>query len=49
MSRVVPLLPPRLLDGADEPTMERLLTRLPAAAYADCATRWITEGAALDR
>lgn len=47
--RVAPLLLPWLLDGVDEPTAERLLARLPAAAYADCTARWIAEDAALDR
>ncbi|MEV6394456.1 hypothetical protein AB0M39_06670 [Streptomyces sp. NPDC051907] len=47
--RVAPLLPPWLLDGVDDPTAERRLARLPAAAYADCTARWIAEHAALDR
>ncbi|MFF5705542.1 hemerythrin domain-containing protein [Streptomyces sp. NPDC012794] len=44
-----PRLLPWLLDGADEPTAERLLARLPAAAYDACTTRWIPAYAALDR
>nr|MDT0519180.1 hemerythrin domain-containing protein [Streptomyces sp. DSM 41633] len=44
-----PLLLPWLLDGADEPTAQRLLARLPASAYAACTARWIPEYALLDR
>ncbi|MFD7784058.1 hemerythrin domain-containing protein [Streptomyces nojiriensis] len=44
-----PLLLPWLLDGADEPTAERLLARLPAPAYAACTARWIPAYADLDR
>ncbi|WP_327411898.1 hemerythrin domain-containing protein [Streptomyces sp. NBC_01233] len=44
-----PLLLPWLLDGADEPTAERLLARLPAPAYAACTARWIPAYAVLDR
>ncbi|GAA2800846.1 hemerythrin domain-containing protein [Kitasatospora aburaviensis] len=44
-----PLLMPWLLDGADESTAERLLSRLPAAAYAACTERWIPAYVVLDR
>jgi iron-sulfur cluster repair protein YtfE (RIC family) len=44
-----PLLLPWLLDGADKPTRARLLTQLPAHAYAACTTRWIPAYTALDR
>ncbi|MDX3537734.1 hemerythrin domain-containing protein [Streptomyces sp. MB09-01] len=49
IDRNAPLLLPWLLDGADEPTAERLLARLPAPAYAACTARWIPAYAALDR
>ncbi len=47
--RVAPLLLPWLLDGVDEPTAERFLVRLTAAAYAGCTARWIPECAAPGR
>ncbi|WP_330334501.1 hemerythrin domain-containing protein [Streptomyces sp. NBC_00536] len=44
-----PLLLPWLLDGADKPTMTRLLAQLPAPAYAACTARWIPAYTAFDR
>ncbi|MFF7178032.1 hemerythrin domain-containing protein [Streptomyces sp. NPDC008121] len=49
IDRDAPLLLPWLLDGADEPTTRRLLSRLPAPVYAACTARWIPAYALLDR
>ncbi|WP_405657326.1 hemerythrin domain-containing protein [Streptomyces sp. RK9] len=44
-----PLLLPWLLDGADEPTVRRLLAPLPAATCAAYVDRWAPAYALLDR
>ncbi|MFF5449121.1 hemerythrin domain-containing protein [Streptomyces sp. NPDC012888] len=44
-----PLLLPWLLDGADEPTVAKLLAPLPASVRATCAAEWVPAYDALDR
>ncbi|WP_405921622.1 hemerythrin domain-containing protein [Streptomyces sp. NBC_00122] len=44
-----PVLLPWLLDGADEPTVEKLLAPLPAPTRAACTDRWVPAYTALDR
>ncbi|MGW7345980.1 hemerythrin domain-containing protein [Streptomyces sp. NPDC054854] len=40
---------PWLLEGADQPTVRRLLAQLPAHVYAACTVRWIPAYTAFDR
>ncbi|MFP3988984.1 hemerythrin domain-containing protein [Streptomyces sp. E11-3] len=44
-----PLLLPWLLDGADEPTVEKLLAPLPVSVHAVCTAEWAPAYTSLDR